>query len=104
MKRRKLLGMLLAATVAAFTLVGCGSTSSGEEKDQQGASGEEPGASEEEQTPDEGETEEPEGSADVELPEMETPDEWVSRFEGVTPTPYTDFSATDDQIDRKSVV
>lgn len=98
MKRRKLLGMLLAATVAAFTLVGCGSTSSEEEKDQQGASGEEPGASEEEQTPDEGETEEPEGSADVELPEMETPDEWVSRFEGVTPTPYTDFSATDDQI------
>lgn len=29
---------------------------------------------------------------------MDTPDEWVSRFEDVSPTAVEDFNVTDDQV------
>lgn len=111
MKRRKLLGILLALTLAASALAGCGGSPSSDGGQQEGNAAEEAGApTEEAEAPSDDGAEEPaedsaeapaddaSASGDVELPEMATPDEWVSRFDGVTPTPYTEFSATDEQI------
>lgn len=36
--------------------------------------------------------------AKIDLPDMDTPDEWVSRFEDVSPTAVEDFNVTDDQV------
>ena len=111
MKRRKVketLGILLALTFAVSTLAGCGSgkeagssaagsssaassvasSASSSPEDQSQTSSSASSASKET------------GSAEVELPEMATPDEWVSRFEGISPTAYTDFSATDEQVEK----
>lgn len=80
MKRRKLLGMLLAVTVAAFTLAGCGSTPSGDEGEQQDASEEEPDTSEEEQTPDEGDQKSPQKTRKT--PRMWSCRKWKHRMSG----------------------
>lgn len=84
MKRRSVLGIFLAMTMVAAMLTGCGKsseTTAGETKKAESVA----------------ETKAAE-AAQVELPEMATPNEWVSRFEGVSPTAYEDFSWTDDQI------
>ncbi|HML36441.1 MAG TPA: substrate-binding domain-containing protein [Bacillota bacterium] len=76
MKKRKLMGLLLVLALAVSMLAGCGGNAAPEE------SGDKPAKD----------------SVAVELPDMATPDSWVSRFDGVTPTSYKDFSATDEQI------
>lgn len=87
MKRRSVLGVLLAMTMVAAMLTGCGN----------GTKTTATTANETKKTETVAETKSAEVTQ-VELPEMATPNEWVSRFDGVKPTAYEEFGWTDDQI------
>lgn len=87
MKRRSVLGVLLAMTMVAVMLTGCGN----------GTKTTATTANETKKTETVAETKSAEVTQ-VELPEMATPNEWVSRFDGVKPTAYEEFGWTDDQI------
>lgn len=87
MKRRSVLGVLLAMTMVAAMLTGCGN----------GTKTTVTTANETKKTETVAETKSAEVTQ-VELPEMATPNEWVSRFDGVKPTAYEEFGWTDDQI------
>ena len=87
MKRRSVLGVLLAMTMVAAMLTGCGN----------GTKNTATTANETKKTETVAETKSAEVTQ-VELPEMATPNEWVSRFDGVKPTAYEEFGWTDDQI------
>ena len=87
MKRRIVLGVLLAMTMVAAMLTGCGN----------GTKTTATTANETKKTETVAETKSAEVTQ-VELPEMATPNEWVSRFDGVKPTAYEEFGWTDDQI------
>ncbi|WP_418749833.1 substrate-binding domain-containing protein [Frisingicoccus sp.] len=87
MKRRSVLGVLLAMTMVAAMLTGCGN----------GTKTTATTTNETKKTETVAETKSAEVTQ-VELPEMATPNEWVSRFDGVKPTAYEEFGWTDDQI------
>lgn len=87
MKRRSVLGVLLAMTMVAAMLTGCGN----------GTKTTATTANETKKTETVAETKSAEVTQ-VELPEMATPNEWVSGFDGVKPTAYEEFGWTDDQI------
>lgn len=87
MKRRSVLGVLLAMTMVAAMLTGCGN----------GTKTTATTANKTKKTETVAETKSAEVTQ-VELPEMATPNEWVSRFDGVKPTAYEEFGWTDDQI------
>ena len=87
MKRRSVLGVLLPMTMVAAMLTGCGN----------GTKTTATTANETKKTETVAETKSAEVTQ-VELPEMATPNEWVSRFDGVKPTAYEEFGWTDDQI------
>ena len=87
MLRRSVLGVLLAMTMVAAMLTGCGN----------GTKTTATTANETKKTETVAETKSAEVTQ-VELPEMATPNEWVSRFDGVKPTAYEEFGWTDDQI------
>lgn len=89
-KMKAIMGIAVAMAMTVSSLTACGGTK--ETKAATEAAAETTAKTEEETKA--------ASEAKIELPDMDTPDEWVSRFEDVSPTAVGDFNVTDDQVTK----